>query len=70
MQKLISIYLENTAYTDGKWVRGSYGDKHGFCEEHLEEYLQDGWRIVDINAFGGSSEGISARGWVLVVLEK
>ncbi len=70
MQKLVTIYLDNSAYMNGKWVKGSFGDKHGFVEEHLKEYLKDGWLIKSVSGFGGNSEGLSVRGWIIVVLEK
>ena len=68
-QKLVTIYLDNMAYAKGKAV-GSFADKHGLAEEHLQTYLDDGWRIGSVSGFGGTSEPISARGWFAVVLEK
>ncbi len=69
MQKLVTIYLDNHAYMGKKFFRGSYADKHGFVEEHLTEYLSQGWKIADINSFGGSAD-LAARGWVVALLEK
>lgn len=69
MQKLVTIYLDNGAYMDGSWIKASFADKHTFVEEHLNEHLNDGWRIVSISGFGGA-EGVIARGWFAVVLEK
>ena len=69
-QKLVTIYLENSAYGKGKMLVGSYADKHGLVEEHLQPYLDDGWRIVSISGFGGNADAIAARGWFAVVLEK
>ena len=68
-QKLVTVYLDNMAYAKGKAV-GSFADKHGQVEEHLQSYLDDGWRIGSVSGFGGNSESISARGWFAVVLEK
>jgi len=69
MQKLITIYLDNQAYDKGKFfARGA--DKHGFVEEHLQDYLQQGWTIKAIHGLGGSSESFFACGWVIVLLEK
>lgn len=48
---------------------GSFADKHGTVEEHLETYLQQGWRIAAIHGFGGNSEALAVRGWFAVVLE-
>lgn len=70
MQKLLTIYVDNMAYAKGKMLVGSFADKHGTVEEHLQSYLNDGWRIKTISGFGGNSDGISARGWFAVVLEK
>jgi len=70
MQKLVTIYLDNSAYGRGKMVVGSYAEKHGFIEEHLREFLADGWAITHVHGFGGNSEGLVVRGWVTVVLEK
>ena len=68
-QKLVTIYLDSMAYAEGKAV-GSFADQHGLAEEHLQTYLDDGWRIGSVSGFGGNSESISARGWFAVVLEK
>ena len=70
MQKFVTIYVDNMAYAKGKVLFGSFADKHGLVEEHLQSYLNDGWRIQSISGFGGNSESISARGWFGVVLEK
>jgi len=70
MQKLVTIYLENSAYAKGKVLVGSYADKHGLVEEHLQSYFAEGWRVVSLTGFGGNAEVVSARGWLAVVLEK
>ena len=70
MQKLVTIYLDNMAYGKGKLIVGSFADKHGLVEEHLQPYLDEGWKIHEITGFGGSSENIATRGWLVVVLEK
>ena len=69
MQKLVTIYVDNHAYMGDKWVKGSHADKHGLIEEHLKEYVDDGWKIVSLFGFGGA-DGIGARGWLAVVIEK
>jgi hypothetical protein len=69
-QKLVTIYLDNMAYAKGKVLVGSFADKHGLVEEHLQTYLDDGWRIGSVAGLGGNSESISVRGWFAVVLEK
>jgi hypothetical protein len=69
MQKLVTIYLDNHAYMDDKWIKTSHADKHGFIEEHLQAELQDGWKIINLFGFGGA-EDLNAHGWLAVVLEK
>ena len=69
-QKLVTIYLDNAAYGKGKVLIGSFADKHGLVEEHLQNYLDDGWRIGRVSGFGGSAESVFTRGWFAVVLEK
>jgi hypothetical protein len=69
MQKLVTIYLDNQAYMGDKWIKGSHADKHGFVESHLKEDLAAGWKVVSLVGFGGA-DGISARGWLSVLLEK
>jgi hypothetical protein len=69
MQKLLTIYVDNSAYGKGKMLVGSYADKHGLVEEHLDDYLRDGWTVKAIHGFGGN-DGLTVRGWVVVLLEK
>jgi hypothetical protein len=69
-QKLVTIYLDNAVYAQGKMLVGSYGDKHGLVEEHLQPLLQSGWRIAAMHGFGGNSDSLSVRGWLAVLLEK
>lgn len=69
-QKLVTVYLDNMAYGGGKLLVGSFAEKHGFVEEHLQSYLDDDWRIASVSGFGGNSDSVSARGWFAVVLEK
>ena len=70
MQKLVTVYLDNSSYGQGKWLTASYAEKHSFAEEHLREYLEDGWRVVHIQGIGGASEGLHVRGWIVVLLER
>jgi hypothetical protein len=69
MQKLLTIYLDNLAYLGGKWLANTNADKHGLVEEHLTEYLSDGWKIASVVGIGGAAD-VAARGWIVVVLEK
>jgi hypothetical protein len=69
-QKLITIYLDNIAYAKGKLMVGSFADKHRLIEEHLSEYLDQGWRIAQLQAFGGGSDSLAVRGWIIALLER
>jgi hypothetical protein len=70
MQRLITIYLDNQAYSKGKFFSGDPADKHGFVEDHLQDYLQQGWAIKAIHGFGGAAETFAVRGWIVALLEK
>ncbi len=70
MQKLLTIYLDNSRYTDGRMFVGSYADQHGLVEEHLAEVLKEGWTIKAIHGFGGNDDGLAVRGWIAVVVER
>ena len=70
MQKLVTIYLDNGAYGKGKMIVTSYAEMHGLLEEHLQNYLAEGWAIKSVTGFGGNSDGMSVRGWAIVALEK
>jgi hypothetical protein len=69
-QKLVSIYLDNTAYAKGRAIVGSFADKHGLVEEHLAEFFKDGWKVMSIHGMAGGSEALAVRGWVIVLLER
>ena len=69
-QKLLTIYLDNFAYGKGKTLVGSFANKHGLIEEHLAEYLMSGWKVSKVEGFGGGSDGLAVRGWVVVLLER
>jgi hypothetical protein len=69
-QKLVTIYLDNVAYAKGKTLVGSFADKHGLVEEHLSQFLRAGWQIKQIHGFGGNSDSLAARGWIVVLLER
>ena len=69
-QKLVTVYLDNTAYAKGKMIVGSFADKHGLVEEHLTPYLNEGWRIVQVQVCGGGSDALAVRGWLAVLLEQ
>ena len=66
MQKLISIYIDVSGYDRKGGLRLSNSDLHGAVQEHLDEYLSDGWKIVHLNCLPGPESG----GWVIVAIEK
>ena len=55
-QKLVTNYLDYTAYARGKALVGTFEHKHGLIEEHLAEYLNNGWTISKVDAPGGGSD--------------
>ena len=69
-QKLLSIYLDNVAYAEGKTFVGSFADKHGLVEEHLGPLLNEGWRVKELQGLGGGSDSLAVRGWIVVLLER
>ena len=69
MQKLVTIYLDSYSFTDKK-VTQSLRDQHGMVEEHLGEYLNDGWIVKEISSFGGAAAAYCTTGFAIVVLEK
>lgn len=58
MQKLVTIYLSES------W--------HGSAEpeEHLEDYLVNGWRIVSVTPIGVGGAADFVVGWFAVLMEK
>ena len=48
MQKLITVYLDNSSYDKGTLLGRSGADKHGIIEECLSEYLNDGWKVIQL----------------------
>ena len=69
MQKLVTIYLENT------YCRAETSQKND-VSEHLGGYLKDGWSIVRITPIGsGIGSGVRDRdpfiaGWLAVLMER
>lgn len=65
MQKLITINIDDDN-DDDLGVR-----------EHLNNYLEEGWKVLSVTPLGGSygfqtndDEHVGALGWIAVVLEK
>jgi hypothetical protein len=58
---LVTIYLTTESDED----RG--------LNEHLDDYLQGGWRVADFKPLNGSSSGGgggAVSGWLVVLLER
>ena len=71
-QKLVTIYLDRRGHRI-PGVRASGEESHGCVQEHLENYLNDGWFVKAITGAGGAGTGStreSGCGWVIVLLEK
>ena len=58
MQKLVTVRLEAPAMLDPS-------KRHGELEEHLQQYLEDGWTIRSVSGLGAYYGG-----WIIVSLEK
>ncbi len=57
-QRLITIYMTTLVDED----RG--------VQEHLDEYLQDGWRVVAITPIGSAGDGDELAAWFAVLLQR
>lgn len=72
-QKLVTIFLSIHGTYDKTKGRNKKKKAHGLVEEHLNDYLQVGWRIKQITALGGGGRGEGyddfVGGWVVVLLE-
>lgn len=68
-QKLVTIYLDSLAYHGSGIFNTELAKKHRTIEEHLTEYLEAGWKIINTSSFGGNSDGTTVRGWIIVTLE-
>ena len=43
---------------------------HGEVQEHLAEYLSDGWRVASMMSVGSTGDVAVTAGWPAVVMEK
>ena len=71
MQKLVTVYMDNYGGEGTLGVSKIKG--HGHLEECLPQYLNDGWRVVQMTSFGGETRygGFSGvAGFLTVLLEK
>lgn len=69
MQKLVTIYLRDSDVHIGRRIR----EPDLTQQEHLEEYLTNGWSVVSITSMGGSAalpNYLCTSGWFAVLLEK
>jgi hypothetical protein len=66
MHKLVTIALY------GHYLRGPvYPLSHGSVEEHLSQFLEQGWRVVSVTSVGVAVGDICAfGGWLAVLLER
>ena len=62
MQKLVTLAF--TAFHGGEKTA------HGEVQEHLAEYLTDGWRVVSMMSVGSTGDVAATAGWLAVLLEK
>lgn len=64
MQKFVTIFLSEKRPKN----------THALIQEHLSQYLNDGWTIAQITGVGGvagdNRGGFLAAGWIAVVLQK
>lgn len=69
MQKLVTIYLDVYGLpreSKGMGLIFSTKDLHGQVEEHLTEYLNDGWRVINLSSTTSAGTGA----WVIATIEK
>ena len=64
MQKLVTLSFAA--------FHGFGGEKitHGEVQEHLAEYLSDGWRVASMMSVGSTGDVAVTAGWLAVLLEK
>jgi len=67
MQKLVSLYLDTLGFERKRsGILFSTEEFHGRVEEHLGEYLEDGWKVIHMTSMPTHGTGA----WVVVTLEK
>lgn len=70
MQKLVTVYMDNFAGQKGGVLGLPLYKQHGHLEECLPQFLNDGWRVVQISSFGSASRTGLVGGFLTVLLEK
>ncbi|QDU40539.1 hypothetical protein Mal4_48970 [Maioricimonas rarisocia] len=68
-QKLVTVYLDTASYEGSEWLKPGRCEAHGLVEEHLQQYLEEGWQIASMQGVGGAAY-TDARGWLAVLLER
>ena len=68
MQKLVTIAFNAW---DGLVIgKAPKKMEHGEIEEHLQDLLADGWRVISMAPVGTSGGDGRTSGWLAVLLEK
>jgi hypothetical protein len=62
---VVSVYLLDYVYDEGESVPEDTGVK-----EWLNNYLEQGWRVIQMIPLFGGAEGGQSCGWIIVLLEK
>jgi len=67
MQKLVTVYLDTSGFERKRsGIIFSTSEFHGRVDEYLADYLEDGWKIIDLSTMPAVGTGA----WVVVALEK
>ena len=68
MQKLVTIYLTDSSESRDRDTH----IKNNEIDEHLESYLSDGWKVINMCPVGTYSSGsfTGTSGFLSVVIEK
>jgi hypothetical protein len=67
MEKVVTIYLDNSAYDRGNLLVSSFADKHGANAGAFGRIPGAGGKYYSL---GGASDAVYARGWLTTMLEK
>ena len=59
-QRLVSVFLTTEC------------DEDRSVSEHLMDYLEGGWRVVEFKSLNGCGAGgsVAANGWIVALLER
>jgi hypothetical protein len=68
MQKLVTIAFN--AWDGLAFGKAPKKIVHGEIEDHLQDLLTDGWRVVSMSPVGTSGGDGRTSGWLAVLLEK